>query len=571
MDAMSRRDRSDAAHGGEGAPGLATQGIDWRKALAGVVQMILLLVVVAGVYARIVGLPLYVADSGDEWGNTIAPLRVLFDRGDPGVFLHPALYYYVTAAVYAALYAVVKATGVVHGPLSITDLFVLDDRYFVFAARGVSVLSAVLAMWALYALAKSLWGRTAGCMAAALLAVCAPHAVYSDAVRVDSLFLAVFIYACSCIVRMLTDGDRSSYHRAGFFIGLAAGANYNGGILFIWLIAAHLLRIGNGRRVSAQEDPSSAAPDTRTLCVALGLSLVGFVASNPFALLRLETFIRTFLFVSGLSVVEHPGAEGKGVLFYAAELAHTTPYLLGVIGVSALAIALFGNRAERFVLSLPVGYFALFSLVRTKYDRFILPAEALFLLVASGLPAVLARRLGQRRVPAMTATALSYALLFVCLATMAPQSIPIPRHDALPRSDALLFDWIEANAPPRSNILVESGILPLVDALITPDGFGAELRKSIAAVRPRLDHQFAGAVYIGGRTNYEPGSVAARHIDYAIISPRNERYIESRCDVFPDVCAFYAELRADGRIAYRTPDGFEMATVYDLRGEANPS
>ena len=212
-----------------------------------------------------------------------------------------------------------------------------------------------------------------------------------------------------------------------------------------------------------------------------------------------------------------------------------------------------------------MGYLLLFSLVGTKFDRLILPAMALFLLVAGGLPFVLARGFGPRRLPVVGSYGLSYALLFLCLVAMAPQAIPIPRHEMLARSDGVLFAWLERNVQPRSNVLVESGILPLIDTLMLPGRFAAELRNSIVAVRPNLDQEFIGAAFVGKQSNYEPGVLASKRIDYAIVSPKNVRYIESQCDAFPDVCAFYRELRATGALVYQTPDGFDSALVYDVR------
>src|SRR6185503_17235207 len=114
-----------------------------RHVGATAVQAALLLVIVAGALIRVVGLLLYVADSGDEWGNTVAPFRVLFAHGNPNTFFHPSLYYYVTAAAYVAIFSFVKAAGVVNGSLSMADLLVLEPRYFVFTARAVSVVAAV--------------------------------------------------------------------------------------------------------------------------------------------------------------------------------------------------------------------------------------------------------------------------------------------------------------------------------------------------------------------------------------------------------------------------------------------
>jgi hypothetical protein len=135
----------------------------------------------------------------------------------------------------------------------------------------------------------------------------------------------------------------------------------------------------------------------------------------------------------------------------------------------------------------------------------------------------------------------------------------------LQHADPLLFDWIERNVPPQSNVLIESGIAPLIDTLEEPGRLAAELRQSIVAIRPKLDQHFIGAVYVGGRSNYDPAVSGNDRIDYAIVAFRTVRYIESRCETFPDVCAFYRDLRANGRVVFETPPGFERAIIYDVR------
>jgi hypothetical protein len=524
------------------------------------VQAGLFVVVVAGVLIRVVGLLLYVPDSGDEWGNTVAPFRVLFDRGNPDTFFHPALYYYVTSAAYVGLFSFVKAAGVVGASLSMTDLFVLDQRYFVFAARAVSVIAAALTFWAVYALAKSLWRRQEGLMAAALLAVLPAHVLYSKTVRVDSLFLLLFVVAFTAIVHLSKNARPASYVKAGLLTGLATAANYNGAILAVWLVVAHFLRAGEGEASRESNLPQAGA---RELVMGLSLAAVAFFAVNPFIVLNLETFLHNIAFISGLSVAEHPGWEGRDFLFYVRELTQTNPYLCALIASSSLAIVLFGNRTERFVLSFPLGYLLLFSLIASKDSRFILPAMPLFLVVASSLPFCLARRFHSHRALRFLAYAVAWALYLPCLMTMARQAMPIHPHELLSRPDVPLFDWIESNVPRRSKIAVESGIVDLLDTVKEEGPFATELRKSIVATRPGLDHDFIGLVYIGGLT-YDPGMLTNGEIDYAILSKRNVPYIESRCAELPEVCEFYRLLRENGRVVFETPNEYEPTIVYEM-------
>jgi len=513
-----------------------------------VAQLALLLVVLAGLAARLADLPTYMPDSGDEWGNTIAPLHMLYAGGDPGTFLHPSLYYDVTAAAYAAVNGVVHALGHVDRTLSMADLLVLDERYFVFTARAVSLLGAVLAMAALYALGRRLWNGVSGMAAAALLAVLPLHAVYSQTARVDSLFLAVFLFALLAIVRTLDDPRRAAADTAAALTGLAIGTNYNGAILLPWLFAALWLR------------PAPVAG--RDLRRAALLAVAAFLVANPFVLFNASAFIRHVGFIASLSTDVNPGMEGRGPLFYVTELAQTEPLLTAAIAAAALLTALVGNRAERFVLSLALAYLAVFSLVETKFDRFILPAMALFALVVAGAPSMLGRRLAAYRAIRAGAVALAGGLVVACLATLAPRAIPVPRHEMLARPDGALFDWIGSHVPPHSTILVEAGIVPLLDLQGDPSPLSDALRESLVRVRPGLDQQFIRASFVGGVINYGPTVLADRGIDFVVVSRRNLQYIPHQCDAFPDVCALYQQLREHGRVVYDTPIGIEPVSVY---------
>lgn len=534
-------------------------GFVQRLTAAGAVplQIALLAVVLTAIGARIVEVPHYLADSGDEWGNAIAPLRVLYERGNPGTFIHPALYYEVTAVVDVLLFGALALGGAIAPGSSMTDLLVRDQSWFVFAARAVSVGSSVLAMAALYVLGRRLWNRTAGLLAAALLAVLPLHAVYSEAARVDSLFLAILLWGVVAILRLLEDRRLASYRRAGIWVGLATAANYNGAILLPWLVAAHCLP-----DPAARTEPRAGL---RRLATALGWTGAVFLATNPFALLGGTDFFRDVVMQMELSWLVHPGAEARDLFFYARDFWATSPLLAGVVAGSWMAVTLGGARAHRFVSSLAGAYFVLFSAVATRYDRFMLPALALGMLLAGGLPFVLGRRLARWPLAAGLSSAMLLPLPLACIAELAPQAIPVPRHTMLPRFDDRVLAWLAAHAPPGSTVMTESGVLPLLDLVEEPGALGTAVRASLVRLRPGIDLRFVGAVYLGGRSNYHGDLLTAERVDFAVISIRNVEYAQAHCDALPDVCAFYRDLRARGRIVFESPEGVESAIVYAVK------
>jgi len=534
-----------------------------RRVALCAVSVLLLGCISVGLALRCIGVWVYAADSGDEWGNTMAPLRMLFEHGDPVTFFHPSFYYDLTAAAYTLVFGALKLLGTIQRPDSMADVLVKDRYVFICTARAVSALSGALAIWLQYRFGKSLWQRTNGLLAAALLAAFPLHILYSTTVRVDGLFVVVLLCAAAALLRTLAHPGPPTSVGTGLLIGLAIGTNYNGAFLLPWFLVAHAL---SDRSLAGG---ATGRQRVRNFCLGLLAAVAGFLVSSPFVVLDWQVFVRNSAFISGLSVSTHPGWEGRGGGFYVDALAQAQPLLLGVIVATSCAIALFGTRAERFLLSLPVGYLVLFSLMPTKDERFMLPAMTLFLLLAPGLPFVLQRR--WRAHPAFTGLlgASAYAALVACLGSLlaaALQRSPYGEHPMLVRPEGPLLEWIETHVARDSSILIESGIVPLIDTMKEPGPFAAALRQSMIAWRPGLQQRFVGAVYVGG-CNYDPAAVTRKTIDYAIIAPRTMRYIEDHCDRFPQVCAFYAALRSLATPVFTTPDTREPVVIYQIRGQ----
>jgi 4-amino-4-deoxy-L-arabinose transferase-like glycosyltransferase len=467
------------------------------------------------------------------------------------VFIHPALYYDITAAAYALMFAAARVLGIGGAASTPVELLVFDQRYFIYTARAVSLLSAVWALGLLRHIGKSLWSSTAGWAAAALLALLPLHVTYAKTVRVDALFAALFVYAGWCVVRLLDDHSRRAQVKAALAVGLATGANYNGGVLVLWLVAAVWHRGGTGRG----------------LLGALFLTALAFVSVNPYVLLDFPSFAAHFTYQAGLAATTHPGWEERGALYYVDDLLRVSLPLAVLIALAIASFAVFGNRRERFLLSQPVVYFALFSVMRTRDDRFVLPALAMFMLFAGGLPTLVGRRLGGWPRVAGLLAVLAYGGIGAALATMAPEALTVPQpmaHVVRPRYSAGILDWIETHVHGRAAILVESGIAPMLDTTMEDGRFGAALRRALVTQRPRLDHDFRKAVFVGG-CNYDAGVVQRGEIDYAIIALRNRGYIERHCDEFPTVCDFYTALSASGEVVFATPEGFEPLAVFALR------
>ncbi len=538
---------------------------DFIEALRSVADVCLLAVVALGIWLRLSSFPAYVADSGDEWGNTVAPLRLLHQVGDPGTFFHPSLYYYATSVAYLLVYGVARVAGASGALESMTDLFVLDERSFVLAARVVSTLAALLTIAGVYWIGRTMWSSHAGLISASLLALLPAHLHYSKTVRVDALAVFLFVVAVWAMVEAVRDGRRRKHDGAAVAVGLATGANYTGALLGPWLWLAAWL---GGR--CATGDEGRWGFNWRAAARPLVIAASVFALASPFVLLNYGRSVRDLSFILGLSVETHSGWEARDAFYYLQELLQWSPSLVALVAGACASMLFLGNRAERFLVSIAVIALALFSVAQSKDMRFVLPVLALLCVVCGGIYDCLARRVARGWLWRSLLLLPCYGLVASSLSAMTPKALYPIVHERLLRPDAHVFDWIEENVPRRSRVVVESGILPLLDIVAEDGELAVAVRESLVRVRPGLDQHFIGAVYIGG-CNYEPEKVARREIDFAVVSQRNVHNVERRCEELAKVCEFYAQLREHGRAVFTTPPGHEQIVVYDVRESGRAS
>src|SRR2546427_7164312 len=77
---------------------------------------------------------------GDEWYAAWRSWCVLFERGNPGNFLHPALFYEAGAGLFSGLYLVGKQSGAFHSTVDLLTDFVVDEAKYL---QALQVLAAV--------------------------------------------------------------------------------------------------------------------------------------------------------------------------------------------------------------------------------------------------------------------------------------------------------------------------------------------------------------------------------------------------------------------------------------------
>lgn len=204
--------------------------------------------------------------------NAIERMRAAGDL-NPRYFLHPSLLLYATHFTQR----VGEWLGLLDGSREALNL----------SGRIVSLVAGTLTIPVLWILGRAATGSSAvGVLSAALLAVFPLHITCSRYLKEDAL-VTFWMVVAAAIVMTTVANPRARWRLvwAGFFAGVAASSKYTGIIFFLFVVIAPWLR------------SRTFKPDTTLLApvaAALLMTVVGFLACSPYALLDWGTFLDDF-------------------------------------------------------------------------------------------------------------------------------------------------------------------------------------------------------------------------------------------------------------------------------------
>jgi 4-amino-4-deoxy-L-arabinose transferase-like glycosyltransferase len=439
-----------------------------RPALAAVV-----LITLAGLGLRLYGLGhglpyQYVPDESTMVGSA---LRMGASGSlQPPTFIYPAALMYLFAAEYLGLLVVGRIVGFFPSVAHFREFAFADPTLFYLLPRIAIALIGAATVPAIYAVGRRLYGRWAGVVAAGLLAASLMHVQMSHQARhwVPVTLLAVAVLWVS--LDLAERGRRRDYLLAGLLVGLAAATSFNGFLLVVLPVAAHLVRV-RGRRL-ALLDPRAH----RWLAGTLILAPVVFFALNPYVLLNLGQFVA--FHSSGEASI---GGQIRGhydnylqqflerqafTFFGWSTLSYEPAITLLAIPGAVLAVRRY--RATALVtLAYPLFHYLMFSTTAPSMEqRYMLPAIAL-MAVPAGLAgarglAWLHGRLGSGRGKLSVAT-----LALLLLALVAAPSLRYNWLLSQPDTRTLAKAWIESTIPAGADIAIQSYSPPLTPSLET--------------------------------------------------------------------------------------------------------
>ncbi|MEI7646297.1 MAG: glycosyltransferase family 39 protein [Chloroflexales bacterium] len=381
-----------------------------------------LFIVALALRVWLVGGSLPYVEHVDEPAVLEVAIRMVRD-GDfsPHIFRYPSLYYDLLAA-----------TTKLHVWWGVAAGLYRSDQDIPFKNNGVTSVPA-LYIWgrtltailgaasvpAILALGRRMFDRRVGLLAAVALMVTAFHVTHSHYITVDA---PTSLWVLLCILGawvVASDGSWRGYLLAGVALGLAAGTKYNAGAVVPAIMLAHVI---HWRRASLGRP--------FLMLVACGaVSILAFLATTPYALLDMQTFLGDLRFNAA-----HYANGGHGdfvgtwpfgayAYFYWDEGLLPTVCLLLLAGLPVLA----RHRPAQVsvLLSAIIPAQLLLLSYAVHFTRNLLPILPLLILLAAAGAVALADEIARRVRPRAAQHA---ALAILAAALVIPQAYNTYKH-----------------------------------------------------------------------------------------------------------------------------------------------
>jgi len=368
---------------------------------------------------------------------------------NPHFFVYPAFTIYLQLALHAIQFAVGYIVGSYPNLAAFNDAYNRDPSTLILIARSVSVLFDACTIVVVYLLALSCADRRTAILAALLVAINPLHIREAQLINVDTPLTLFSVLSIFCAYKLYCTSDKKWYLLAGMFVGLAAATKYNGGLLVLVVVAAHLLK-------SHPFAQAARSLTNRFFLRSIAVSVVVFFLFNPYILLSFKEFSAEFANVEAHMEVGHLGSDlsttTSGYYFL-----QSLPGILGwpLILIAFVAVAYLvvkGNRSHYVLLAFPVVFIATISSWAMRADRYIFPAVPMLILFGSiglfklsdSLIAFLKSRLKMRS-SAQGFCIVGFSIALCTLVSILPLLGTLRYHRSISLSDTrtITGDWID--------------------------------------------------------------------------------------------------------------------------------
>ncbi|HEX2909359.1 MAG TPA: glycosyltransferase family 39 protein [Chloroflexia bacterium] len=430
----------------------------------------------------------------DEWNVAERALHIAqtsnfdpYDYRHPGLadndrqaFTYPTFYTYLETGVFSARFLQGVSAGKYDGTSAMAAPENKADFYL--WGRGLTAILGAATALLVYLVARRVYGKPVGLVAALFLSFFYLHALNSHWLTTDvpSGFMAMLPFLWIVPI-MEGRSERRLYLLAGLAAGLAVATKYNNALILLPLVVAHLL----------------SRPPRQWLNWNLPLAFLaafaGFFAGAPFIFFHIPAFLTDLAaIVNHYQNVGHPGFEANDnwleyIRFMLAD--NAVIVWLGLGGL--LLMAARHSRKDLVLLSFPLLTYLQLSSYKVNFSRNLMPVipflvifAALFLVVAVrwlfSLPALRPYESLPGRLRLSSANLAIGLVALLAIIGPAQTILSYDSYNARPTNRALATDWIEQNLPHGAKLWLE----PFSTDLLPRNEFRLEGGKGILTYPP---------------------------------------------------------------------------------------
>jgi 4-amino-4-deoxy-L-arabinose transferase-like glycosyltransferase len=361
-----------------------------------------------------------------------------------GFFDYPGLYLYVQTGVACARFLV----GAIGGEWTALNEAQPEDFYL--WGRAVTALLGTVTVLLVYRIGLR-WGTRYALLASALMAVMPLHVRESHYVLTDVPLTFFVTLALALAFAAHEHPTAANFAKAGAAVGLAAATKYPGAISILLPVTV------------AWMTPSARPSRPIAASISCVSALAVFLLAAPYTWLDLPGFLNGFARLA--SVYSAPSEAGW--LTYLKHLRLNLHWPAMVLMVAGVALALVrvvrGPSRLRWMLAVvfPVVYFWFVSQQSLVYGRYLLPVVPFVCLLTAAAVVSGVSLLRRFDIPRAARTALIAVLTIAVLLPPTLHAIGFNRLINRRNTSELAYNWIVANVPKHSTVVIETGAVRL--------------------------------------------------------------------------------------------------------------
>jgi len=339
--------------------------------------LLFLIIIFAGLLLRLAGINFGLPYQFHQDEPIIVNHAMAYGTGDlnPHFFIIPPLASYFLFIFYGIFFFLGKLSGIFVSAEDFAFKFISDPTFFYLIARLVlGVIPGALLVAVTKKLYQKFFGEEGALYAAAVVAVSFLAITNSHYAYVDNLLVLFIIIGYLQFLRLIAKPSIGNYILSGVFLALAVGVKYNGALLWMSFLAAHICVIfGN------PGDKKKKFLNINLLAVFLVFVAV-FMISNPFSVMDWRFFLKdvTTRIRSGYIGFDHH------IVYSLHEGLGWGVVILGFFGFIAIFLKEKLPKAL-FLISFPAIFYLHLVFKSQPFSRYVLPLIPFFAVFSSFL------------------------------------------------------------------------------------------------------------------------------------------------------------------------------------------